>query len=124
AGAAVPVERGPTRVSTSNISRGGAIRLPQLGQNLVPSATCVPHLLHGLVATAGATCAAAFAGGRLPLLARGSSATGDPHRLHCGTPIGVNALHASQTRPTSIRPKEYPYATKGVKERTPSAIGQ
>jgi len=43
--------------------------------------------------------------------------------LHCGTPIGVNALHASQTKPTSIEPKFYPFSTNAVKERPP-AIGQ
>src|SRR5712671_6766274 len=61
-----------------------------------------PHLGH---ATPLAAAGAARAGALLPLALRdrGSSATGCPHRAHCGTPIGVNALHASHTRPTSIK---------------------
>jgi hypothetical protein len=63
----------------------------------------------------GAT--ATFGGWTLPRFGRGSSATGWPQRAHCGTPIGVNALHASQTKPTSISLEFYPLAKWCVKER-------
>lgn len=61
----------------------------------------------------------AFAGDGTRGLGRGSSATAAPHRVHSGTPIGVSALHASQTRPTSIKPKFYPLTKNLVKERGP-----
>ena len=60
----------------------------------------VPHFVHGVGARCRLDAAAACAS--LTRFGRGSSATGCPQRAHCGTPIGVNALHASQTRPTSI----------------------
>lgn len=65
----------------------------------------------------GAVDAAGLGGWTLPRFGRGSSATGWPQRAHCGTPIGVNALHASQTKPTSISLEFYPLAKWCVKER-------
>jgi hypothetical protein len=58
-----------------------------------------------------------FGGCTDPRFGRGSRATGCPQRAHCGTPIGVNALHASQTNPTSISLEYYPLAKWCVKER-------
>jgi len=69
--------------------------------------TDAPHLVHAVPPA----CGGVAIGGDAPFLAggcalwrrgRGSSATGCPQRAHCGTPIGVNALHASHTKPTSI----------------------
>jgi hypothetical protein len=84
---------------------GVGMRAPQFGQNRVPLETCSPHLLHS---TSSPDAGRWFGGGRLLDFERGSSATAAPHRVHCGTPIGVNAVHASQTRPTSIEPSFYP----------------
>src|SRR5262249_59497402 len=99
---------GPTRVSTSKLGIG--IRAPHWWQNRWPGATVALHLGHG------APCAGFVPG--VPRRGRGSSATAAPHRAHCGTPIGVSALHASHTRPTSIGLKSYPLAKQPVKEGT------
>src|SRR5262245_5353809 len=99
AAAAAAAGRGPTRVSTPSKVGGATMRDPQLGQNRLPGVTYWPHLVQ--VAPLPSP-----GGGGIGLLCvrgRGSRATAAPHRLHCGTPIGVSALHASQTRPTSIK---------------------
>src|ERR1043165_498944 len=115
----IPEDRGPTRVSTSKFT-AITMRLPQWGQNRCPGVTIVPHLLQRF-GSALATCAGgAELLARFVLGGRGSSATAAPHRVHCGTPIGVSALHASQTRPTSIRLEFYPLGEKPVKERDPA----
>src|SRR5262249_33224129 len=111
-----PDERGPTRVWTSKFT-AITMRLPQLGQNRCPGVTIVPHLLHRL--GSAPTCDDELLC-RLVRGGRGSNATAAPHRVHCGTPIGVSALHASQTRPTSIRLEFYPLGEKAVKEGDPA----
>jgi len=132
--------RGPTRVSTSKLT-GIGIRVPQCGQNRCPTATCRPHLVHAasspLVVDAGPGAGAggiSVPGGfpssvPSPVKSsrdrgRGSSATAAPQRVHCGTPIGVSALHASQTRPTSIKPKFYPLTKNTRQRRRPPQIEQ
>jgi hypothetical protein len=77
------------------------MRSPQLGQNLSAGFTSTPQLAHGTVETAD-DFFVVFGGALLARFGRGSSATGSPQSLHCGTPMGVNALHASHTNPTSI----------------------
>src|SRR4051812_25067395 len=99
--ALLPAATGPTRVDSPSKppGLGSGMRCPQLGQKRRPLVTMNEHLGHGIVAAA----VLVFDGGGLLLpRARGSRATSEPHRAHCGTPIGVSALHASQTRPTSI----------------------
>src|SRR5262249_42332208 len=94
------------RASTAAASTCAMTRVPQIWQNLKLGGTLVPHLVHVVPA---AFFAGAAAGAPFPPAVdgafergRGSSATGSPQRAHCGTPIGVNALHASHTKPTSI----------------------
>src|SRR5690349_14611662 len=96
---------GPTRVSTLK-SCATTTRVPQIWQNLKFAGTTVPHFVHGVPVGCGcgATAVALPFGpdGLLVRRGRGSRATGCPQRAHWGTPIGVNALHASHTKPTSI----------------------
>jgi hypothetical protein len=86
------------------------MRCPQLGQNFW-APVLVAHL--GQIAP---VCVDRDGLAVLALLGRGSSATAAPHRAHCGTPIGVSALHASQTSPTSIKLQFYPLSEKSVKD--------
>ena len=103
-----PLGRGPTCVDTSNAD-GGGMRAPHAGQKRLCGPTGSLHFGHAVVAAIGPDGASAITGGGDDAFTlRGSRATGKPQRLHCGTPIGVNALHASHTRPTSIRRKFYP----------------
>jgi hypothetical protein len=97
--------------------------LPHDGQNLKFGGIIDPHLPHcvptavpGFV-IAGVPFVPGAGGCTDARFWRGSSATGCPQRAHCGTPIGVNALHASQTNPTSISLGSYPVTDHAVKER-------
>src|SRR5262245_21625354 len=88
--------RGPTRVWMPSKFTGATIFDPQFGQYRLLAVTWVPHFpqVAPLPSTGG--------GGLVARRGRGSSATAAPHRLHCGTPIGVSALTAWQERPKSI----------------------
>src|SRR5262249_36573237 len=102
--ASVTGGRGPTLVSMPSKPTGWATRMPQFGQKPLPGAAPVPPLVQG------APLPPAF-GGLGGVFWSGRGVTGPaaaPHRLHCGTPIGVSALHASQTRPTSIKSEILP----------------